>query len=218
MTKAVPEFPARTMAVQGEEMLQPDEVAAMVRLHELGWGAKRLSKEFGCARNTVRRYLRAGGAVPFAKPERKTAFDGLDDWLRERFFRHGGNADVIRQELASEHGIVIGLRSVELRVQRWRRELRAQKRATVRFETRPGHQLQIDFGESRVWIGDERVRVHLFVATLAGARLAGASVVRPLHGRDRCPPVLSHALDRRSAVGVPRKPDGQRRPRPRGAR
>lgn len=170
MTNGVPEFPARTMAVQGEEMLQPDEVAAMVRLHELGWGAKRLSKEFGCARNTVRRYLRAGGAVPFAKPERKTAFDGLDDWLRERFFRHGGNADVIRQELASEHGIVIGLRSVELRVQRWRRELRAHKRATVRFETRPGHQLQIDFGESRVWIGNERVRVHLFVATLGYSR------------------------------------------------
>jgi transposase len=170
MTNGITELPVRTIAVQGEEMLQPDEVAAMLRLHELGWGAKRLSKEFGCARNTVRRYLRAGGAVPFAKPERKTAFDGLDDWLRERFFRHGGNADVIRQELASAHGIVIGLRSVELRVQRWRRELRAQKRATVRFETRPGHQLQIDFGESRVWIGDERVRVHLFVATLGYSR------------------------------------------------
>jgi len=83
----VPGFLARTTAVQGEEMLQPDEVAAMVRLHELGWGAKRLSKEFGCARNTVRRYLRAGGSAPFAKPERKSAFDGLDDWLRERFFR-----------------------------------------------------------------------------------------------------------------------------------
>jgi len=151
-------------------MLPPDEVAAMVRLHELGWGAKRLSKEFGCARNTVRRYLRAGGVVPFTKTERKTAFDGLDEWLRERFFRHGGNADVVRQELASEHGIVIGLRSVELRVQRWRRELRAQKRATVRFETRPGHQLQIDFGEVRVWIGDERLRVHLFVATLGYSR------------------------------------------------
>lgn len=170
MTKGISEFPAQTLAVQGEDMLQPDEVAAMVRLHELGWGAKRLAKEFGCARNTVRRYVRAGGTVPFAKPQRKTAFDGLDDWLRERFFRHGGNADVIRQELASEHGVVIGLRSVELRVQRWRRELRAQKRATVRFETPPGHQLQIDFGESRVWIGDERVRVHLFVATLGYSR------------------------------------------------
>ncbi|WP_103727913.1 IS21 family transposase [Novosphingobium sp. HII-3] len=170
MTTGVSEFPARLRSMQGEEMLQAEEVAAMMRLHELGWGAKRLSKEFGCARNTVRRYLRAGGAAPFNRPTRKTAFDGLDDWLRERFFRHGGNADVVRQELASEHGIVIGLRSVELRVQRWRRELKAQKRATVRFETPPGHQLQIDFGEARVWIGDERIRVHIFVATLCYSR------------------------------------------------
>ena len=65
MTTGPSEIPAQAIAVQGEEMLQPDEVAAMVRLHELGWGAKRLSKEFGCARNTVRRYLRAGGVVPF---------------------------------------------------------------------------------------------------------------------------------------------------------
>ena len=41
---------------------------------------------------------------------------------------------------------MIGLRSVEPRVQRGWRELKAQKRATVWFETRPGHQLQIDFG------------------------------------------------------------------------
>jgi transposase len=151
-------------------MLQPEEVAAMVRLHGLGWGAKRLSREFGCSRNTVRRYLRAGGPVGYRKPERRTAFDGLEDWLRERFFRHEGNADVIRQELASEHGIVIGLRSVELRVRQWRRELKAQKRATVRFETEPGRQLQIDFGDTRVSIGGERVRVHLFVATLGYSR------------------------------------------------
>ncbi len=85
---------------------------------------------------------------PIRRLVRRTAFDGLDAWLRERFFHHEGNADVIRQELASEHGIVIGRRSVELRVKRWRRELKAQKRATVRFETAPGHQLQIDFGET----------------------------------------------------------------------
>ena len=137
--------PALSRTMQGEDMLQADEVVAMLRLHELGWGAKRLSKEFGCARNTVRRYLREGGAASFKKPVRRTAFDGLVDWLRERFFRHDGNADVIRQELASEHGIIIGLRSVELRVREWRRELKAQKRATVRFETPPGRQLQIDF-------------------------------------------------------------------------
>ncbi|ARM15037.1 MULTISPECIES: IS21 family transposase [Rhizobium] len=170
MTSAISAHPASWGTMQGEDMLEADEVVAMLRLHELGWGAKRLSKEFGCARNTVRRYLREGGAVPFKKPVRRSAFDGLDDWLRERFFRHDGNADVIRQELASEHGIIIGLRSVELRVREWRRELKAQKRATVRFETPPGRQLQIDFGQTRVWIGDERLRVNVFVATLSYSR------------------------------------------------
>src|SRR3546814_10401212 len=106
MEKAVlVESSPRVMTMRGEEMLQPDEVAAMVRLHGLGWGAKRLAREFGCARNTVRRYLREGGPAPFRKPARRTVFDGLDEWLRERFFRHGGNADVVRQELAAEHGI-----------------------------------------------------------------------------------------------------------------
>jgi hypothetical protein len=55
MDTGQPEFPAQRTRVQGDEMLVAEEVAAMVRLHELGWGAKRLSREFGCARNTVRR-------------------------------------------------------------------------------------------------------------------------------------------------------------------
>lgn len=61
MTIGISAIPALSRTMQGEEMLQPEEVAAMLRLHELGWGAKRLAKEFGCARNTVRRYLREGG-------------------------------------------------------------------------------------------------------------------------------------------------------------
>jgi len=52
----------------------------------------------------------------------------------------------------------------------WRRELAAEARATVRFETAPGEQLQIHFGEKRVVIGGEVVRVHLFVATLGYSR------------------------------------------------
>ena len=33
--------PALSRTMQGEDMLQADEVVAMLRLHELGWGAKR---------------------------------------------------------------------------------------------------------------------------------------------------------------------------------
>ncbi len=52
-----------------------------------------------------------------------------------------------------------------------RRELAAEALATVRFETPPGRQLQIDFGEIRVCIeGEDRGKLHLFVATLGYSR------------------------------------------------
>ena len=52
----------------------------------------------------------------------------------------------------------------------FRQELEASRRATIRFETAPGEQMQIDFGQTRVLIGGEPVRVFLFVATLGYSR------------------------------------------------
>ena len=51
-----------------------------------------------------------------------------------------------------------------------RRELATKARATLRSETPPGKQMQIDFGERRVVVGGESVRVYLFVATLGYSR------------------------------------------------
>ncbi|MFN3595585.1 MAG: helix-turn-helix domain-containing protein, partial [Thiobacillaceae bacterium] len=42
-------------------MLEPEAVTTIVRLKQSGWGAKRISRVLGIARNTVRRYLSAGG-------------------------------------------------------------------------------------------------------------------------------------------------------------
>jgi transposase len=153
-------------------MRLPDEVTAMVRLHGLGWGTKRIAGEMGCSRTTVRRYLEAGGWIAYRKPRRGRRLDGLGPWLSERFRRHRGNADVVRQDLASEHGMVVSLRTVERAVSSLRQALRAEARATLRFETPPGKQLQIDFGETRVPIAGETIRLYLylFVATLGYSR------------------------------------------------
>src|SRR5919205_2618322 len=151
-------------------MRAPDEVAAMLRLRELGWGTRRIAAELGCDRETVQRYLTAGGWVAYRVPERSRALAGHEAWLAERFRRHHGNADVVRQELAAEHGIVVSLRTVERAVAPLRRELLAEARATVRFETPPGRQLPIDFGERRIEVGGEPVKVCLFVATLGHSR------------------------------------------------
>jgi transposase len=153
-----------------QEMRVPDEVAAMARLRDLGWGTRRIAAELGCDRETVRRYLASGGWAPYRSSERRRALAGHEAWLAERFRRHRGNADVVRQEVLAELGITVSLRTVERAVAHLRRELAAEVLATVRFETPPGRQLQIDFGERGVRIGDETVRVHLFVATLGYSR------------------------------------------------
>lgn len=151
-------------------MLAPEAVSAVLRLSELGWGSKRISRELGISRNTVKEYLAAGSWTPYQQPERKKALDGLETWLRERLRRHRGNADVLRQELAIEKAIAVSLRTVERAVKPYRQELEAEARATVRFETPPGKQMQIDFGERLVEIGGAKLRVYLFVATLGYSR------------------------------------------------
>jgi transposase len=156
--------------MRGEQMREPDEVAAMIRLYRLGWGVKWIAKELGCSHMTVRRYLSAGGWEPYKRPGRHRALGGYSAWLAERFHRHRGNCDVVRQELLKEHGVAVSLRTVERAVSHLRRKLEAEARATVRFETPPGRQMQIDFGVRRVWLGEEEVRAHLFVATLGWSR------------------------------------------------
>ena len=76
-------------------MLEPDEVTAMLRLRKLGWGSKRLAREFGCSRTTVKRYLATGCWQPYRRRRVEGKLAGHEAWLRERFFRHRGNADVV---------------------------------------------------------------------------------------------------------------------------
>jgi predicted transcriptional regulator len=121
-----------------ELMRTPDEVAAMLELKRRGWGAKRIAREFGTCAKTVRRYLRGGCWTGYSRAGRPAALAGKEAWLEERLVRYGGNADVVRQELASELGISVSLRKVERACMPLRQRLLAETRATMRFETPPG--------------------------------------------------------------------------------
>ena len=159
-----------TRRPRAQTMMKSDEVEAMLHLHALGWGLKRIAREFGCSKNTVRRYVEADGWMTYSRRAGGGKLGDQEEWLKERFFRHRGNAEVVRQDLLREQSIDVSLRTVERAVAPWRRLLTAEAKATVRFETPPGRQLQIDFGQLRVPIADERVRVFLFVATLGYSR------------------------------------------------
>jgi len=145
------QFSPRMSLARREVMQTPDEVTAMLRLKALGWGIRRIARELGCSPMTVRRYVSAGGWVPHRGRGRPRTLAGLEEWLAERFRRHGGNADVVRQELAAEKGIELTLRTVERAVASLRRELAVEARATMRFETPPGKQLETSNNRAFCW-------------------------------------------------------------------
>ena len=166
--EAVPALEQRTRATA---LQTPETVRQILALSAAGWGRRRIAQHLGCSPETVRKYRRQqGGWQPYGRPRRNSSLDGLEGWLKERFLAHHGNADVVRQELASDKGIRVSLRTVERAVGPWRQELRAAALATVRFETQPGQQLQADFGETKALIAGQRIRVHLCVLTLGYSR------------------------------------------------
>lgn len=156
--------------LRGQVMKTPDDVEEMLRLKACGWGMKRIGAHLGCSHHTVKAYVDVGGVKPFKAPVRAKKLDGLNDWLRERFIRHRGNADVVRQELLAEKGIAVSARTMQRAVAPYRQALKAEALATMRFETPPGRQLQIDFGERIVDIAGAKVKAFMFVATLGHSR------------------------------------------------
>ena len=80
-----------------------------------------------------------------------------------------GNAVVVRRLLAVR-GCDISVRTIERAVADIRRAQRIAALATVRVETAPGDQVQIDFGQKRLRIAGVRVRVFLLVAVLSYSR------------------------------------------------
>ncbi|MFZ4099902.1 MAG: IS21 family transposase [Chlamydiia bacterium] len=151
-------------------MEAPAIVNEILRLHADGKGSRTIATEVGVSRDVVRKYIRQGGWRPYAAPERKGRLDHLSEWLESSLRKNRGNADVVRQDLEQIHGIKASLRMVERSVEPFRKSLAAETIATVRFETPPGKQLQIDFGSTHVMIGKKRTKIFLFVATLGYSR------------------------------------------------
>lgn len=159
-----------TIGALEASMIEPEVVQKIRALREAGWGKRRISRELGVDREAVRRYL-AGAVAGVQVRPRGRRLDARGEALAKELFTGvaEGNAVVVRDVLA-EKGYRVGKRTVQRVVAATRRAKLAADVATTRFETAPGEQMQIDFGEKKVVIDGRLVVVHLMAAVLGYSR------------------------------------------------
>jgi transposase len=160
-----------TVAPSGatEEPLIEESVWGAVRaLRERGLSKKDIGRQLDLDIKTVRKWLRQKWE-PQRRPGRGRALDRWERVLRERAPEVGFNASVLYRELKAQ-GYEGSYPSLVRYLRPWREESRDAEASTVRFETGPGEQSQVDWGSAWVWLGKERVRVHVFTMVLGYSR------------------------------------------------
>lgn len=139
-------------------------------LSEKGWGFKRIARELNLARNTVRRYIRRPTPGTQVRPARRALSAEQGQTMVQLFEGPAkGNASLVHRLLVQQ-GISISLRTVLRQLKPIRAQRIAQESATLRFETPPGEQMQIDFGQQKVLIDQQLVTIHFLVAVLGFSR------------------------------------------------
>ena len=151
-----------------EPMLREDLVRELLARLERGEGVKPVARALGVDRKTVKRW-RGLGQWRRQVRRRVRQIDPFIPFIERRGPEVNWNCAVLHRELCG-----LGFRAGVLQVQRAVQPRRTARRwaavATVRFETAPGQQAQIDFGQLRLWIGEQPVTTHLFVCTLGYSR------------------------------------------------
>jgi len=145
-------------------VLRKEDFMVIQALVERGVYQKDIAEQLGVHRKTVSRALRLGpgAASSSAKEQASPVQATVDGWVEE------GIWNVVIQRMLEELGYT-GRISIVRDYIRPKRPLR-KSRATVRFETPPGRQLQSDWGSTETRIGGEVRPVEFIVNTLSYSR------------------------------------------------
>lgn len=149
-------------------MLRQEVVLEIQIMARQGMSIRDITRQLGVSRNTVRRYLRDPSAAegPDPGPGRPSELEPFKDWLRRRVESAAPRrlpATALHREIA-DLGYTGSVRTV-------RRFVAALQPAPepeplVRFETAPGQQAQMDWGEYRLG----KQKVYCFVGVLGFSR------------------------------------------------
>jgi transposase len=159
-----------------EELISEKLGAAIEALRERGMGKKAMARELGLDIKTVRKWCRQSWRPQTRRP-RGRRLAPWEAFLRARAPEVGFNAAVLHRELV-ELGVSCSHRAVAFYISPWRAEWRGGDLPTVRFETGPGEQAQVDWGTSWAYLGGEREQIHVFTMVLGYSRRLFARAYR----------------------------------------
>lgn len=128
-----------------------------------------IANQLGVSRQVVRKYIQTNSPVMRVAREIRSVLEPYTEVAEELFYKYDGNCTKVCQNLEKLVGIKFNERTVRRFCSPWRADLKAQH-SHIRFEVKPGQQMQIDFGEKDVMVGGELVRVHFFVAYMKYSR------------------------------------------------
>jgi transposase len=142
-------------------------------LHKQGLSIKAIARRLGISRNTVRKALRAG-PPKYERPARPSKLDPYKDYLKKRLNDFPELCAVTLFEEIQSLGYTGGLSILKdfTRPHRVRR-----REPSVRFETAPGAQAQVDWSDlGTVTIAGKSVSLNLFAFVLGYSRAVYAEV------------------------------------------
>lgn len=167
-----------SLSIKGQTMLSKSESKLILALADKGKSIKAIQRITGHSRNTIRRYLQrsetqSSGTSNLGRPISvgRSFLNQHASEVRELFFRCNLRVPVLKRRLKERYNQEIPSYTLKRFCKAFRAEFHRETDPTIkRFETLPGVQMQIDFGELDVRINGESLRVHFFVGILCYSR------------------------------------------------
>ncbi len=157
----------------GEARMVDQERWAEIRrlFHEKRVSIAEIGRRLDVDRKTVRRSLRQARWKPYHRAAvAATLLTAHADFVRDRAPQVNYSARILYQELRGNRGYTGSYETVTRFIAPLREVPRQADRALLRFETPPGQQSQIDWGQARVSFRTGSLIVHVFVLTVGFSR------------------------------------------------
>lgn len=153
---------------EASDMINKESVMNIRSLAKKGHSYRDIERMTGVDRRTVKKYLQEGVLPVYSKVNRNSKLEPfyplVQGWLQQQDFQ----ATRI-QELLIAEGFDGSYQTVRRYVQTIKKQ--RDRQAYIRFETMPGQQAQVDFGDFQITCADgQTITIYAFVMTLGFSR------------------------------------------------